>query len=201
MSVNWPVALNIAKEAKKRTNAFIVFGGPHPTIFAPEVVSEEAVDAVVVGDGDLSFPGLLDNVEKGEEKKVDGAIYKSGGRLIDGRPSNRVRDIDKLPVPDRRRLPFLDAYITGMATQYLFGYKALTVAASRGCPYNCSYCQPALREIHGETVRVRTAKNVIDEMEYLKNNYNIEAIWFVDDTFTFNKKWALPGLACDFSLN
>ena len=60
--------------------------------------------------------------------------------------------------------------------------------ASRGCPFNCIYCNtPAF---WGKTVRYRDPQNVVDEMEYLHKKWGAREIFIQDDTFNINHKWA-----------
>jgi len=56
----------------------------------------------------------------------------------------------------------------------------------RGCPYTCKWCS---RAVYGGTYRRRSAKLVVDELEFLKQNYNPDRVWFVDDVFTISHKW------------
>jgi len=58
--------------------------------------------------------------------------------------------------------------------------------AGRGCPYRCSFClYPQV--MHGHKYRLRSAKNVVDEMEFDRNKYPyIKEIFFEDDTFLTN---------------
>lgn len=189
MSVTWPQTLRIASELKKRSDAKIVMGGPHATLYPVDVASVDAVDAVVIGDGDLSFPRLLANIEKRNTDSVPGVAHTLGGELRFDPQVPRVANLDELPFPDRTRYEALDAYIAAMGHSYLYGYRTLTMITSRGCPWSCSYCQPVLDHIHGKKVRIRSTENVIAELEWLKSRHRLDGIWFNDDTFTFDNRW------------
>lgn len=189
MSVTYPQALRIAREVKRRTGAKVVMGGPHATLYPSDVAREEAVDAAVVGDGDLSFPMLLDAIEHERTREIPGVAHTLSGELSFDANIPRVADLDSLPFPDRTRYEALDAYIAAMGHSYLFGGRALTMITSRGCPWSCSYCQPVLDHIHGKKVRIRSTDNVVAELEWLKARHGIDSIWFCDDTFTFDKRW------------
>ena len=58
------------------------------------------------------------------------------------------------------------------------------IITTRGCPYKCTYC--AARVVLGSKIRIRSAKNVVDEIEFLINNFGIKEIKINDDNFTFN---------------
>ena len=55
---------------------------------------------------------------------------------------------------------------------------------TRGCPYVCSYCGCNL--IFGHKLRLKSLENIEKEIKYLKQEFNIEGVWIVDDTFTIN---------------
>lgn len=56
----------------------------------------------------------------------------------------------------------------------------------RGCPYTCKWCS---RAVYGGTYRRRSAELVVKELKEIKENYNPDKIWFVDDVFTISHKW------------
>ncbi len=189
MSVTYPQTLRLAREVKRRFGAKVVMGGPHATLYPLEVASDEWVDAAVVGDGDLSFPRLLDQIEHRQSAALPGVAHRLSGELRFDPEVPRVADLDSLPFPDRSRYDTVDAYIAAMGHSYLFGRRVLTMITSRGCPWDCSYCQPVLDHIHGKKVRIRSTDNVVSELEWLKQRHGIDGIWFCDDTFTFDSRW------------
>ncbi|MBK7579418.1 MAG: B12-binding domain-containing radical SAM protein [Myxococcales bacterium] len=189
MSVTYPQTLRLAQEVKRRFGAKVVMGGPHATLYPLDVAGQESVDAAVVGDGDLSFPRLLDHIENGHTTALPGVAHTLAGELRFDPEVPRVADLDSLAFPDRSRYDALDAYIAAMGHSYLFGRRVLTMITSRGCPWDCSYCQPVLDHIHGKKVRIRSTDNVVSELLWLKNRHGINGIWFCDDTFTFDSRW------------
>jgi anaerobic magnesium-protoporphyrin IX monomethyl ester cyclase len=68
----------------------------------------------------------------------------------------------------------------------LTGYN---IIASRGCPWDCAYCQPTLRTLFGTKVRYHSPGWVFDEMVRAKGLYDVDGVFFHDDTFTANKEW------------
>lgn len=64
----------------------------------------------------------------------------------------------------------------------------VTMLAGRGCPYNCLYCQPAERVVHGE-FKQRDVEDVLGELDYLKSKYDFKSVLFWDDTFAINREW------------
>jgi radical SAM superfamily enzyme YgiQ (UPF0313 family) len=66
------------------------------------------------------------------------------------------------------------------------GESAVSVSTMRGCPYTCKWCS---RAVYGLSYRRRSASLVVDELEWIKKNYSVDTIWFVDDVFTISHKW------------
>ncbi len=95
---------------------------------------------------------------------------------------NHEFKLDDLPYPDWKGV------IKKNKTSLLFGMeKSLPILATRGCPYSCfKYCVYPLQQ--GRKPRHRSAKNIVDEIEYWKNKLNIRMFIFRDPVFSINKK-------------
>jgi len=171
----------------------IIFGGPHPTLLPEEVLSNKNVDFVVMGEGERTILELLKCIREERYSYVDikGIGFKKGESIIINERREWIDNLDVLPFPDRTQLDTLEGYINLAGIKVIFGYRTLNIIASRGCHFNCAFCQPALRKILGEKVRYRSVDNVIDEIEYMQKEYKINALWFEDDTFTYNRDWVL----------
>jgi len=124
-------------------------------------------DFGVTGEGEKTFEELVRKAKKGE--KVRGLVQ---GEIVE--------DIDALPFPDRG---MIETGIYLREEQMDFEVPAAGILGSRGCPFLCSFCCiPAI----GHKVRIRSPKNVVDEMEEVydqcRGSYS-----FVDDCFILNK--------------
>jgi len=162
-------------------NCTVIMGGPHATVMPEQVIKNKNVDIVVYGEGEYTFLELCNSIRGNKDiASVKGIFYKKDKKIIKNLLREPIQNLDELPFPARHLLP-----------QRYFDLIETTMLASRGCPFNCAFCQPTLRLIFGTTVRTRSPKNVIDEMEFLKKRYGTKIIRFHDDTFTFNKKWVL----------
>src|SRR5664280_194225 len=165
----------ISKEACP--NAITVLGGYHPTFTYQEVLKNDFVDVVVCGEGELTMVDLVEALEKGKDlRKVNGIATKKFKTL----PREIIEDLDTIPFPARHLLPMDEYKILNMKLT------TGTIVSGRGCPYKCSFC--ASSAMHGQKLRLRSAENVVDEMEHLVSDHNIEMVAFMDDTFTLNKK-------------
>ena len=169
--------IELAKKIKKMDkNAVVVFGGPHPTIL-PEETIKAGADIVVIGEGEEAFLSIVRAINT--NKKLDdisGIVFRKYGKIIKTPPKHFIENLDKLPFPDQSKFP-IEKYFK------LKGFREISMITSRGCPMNCIFCQPTLRKLFGNTVRYRSPKNIVDEIEYLVKNFKPDMIVFSDDTF------------------
>ena len=178
------VGFEMARIAKEiLPSVFVIMGGAHATILPLETIGNEHVDVVCLGEGDETLIQLINNLDNLEN--VKGIYYKKDGKIKMNPPRPYIEDLDSLPFPDWSLLPHLESYFDSAMV------RKLPMLLSRGCLFNCNFCQPTLRNIFGKKVRFRSVTNVVDEMEYLASNYHVDIFRFEDDTFTSNKKWAL----------
>ena len=94
-----------------------------------------------------------------------------------------IKDVNRLPFPNRKKIN-LQLYFDAWKQKH--GISMVNVNTMRGCPYSCKWCS---RAVYGASYRRRNPKLVVDEMQWLKKNYQFDMIWFVDDVFTINHKW------------
>jgi len=169
----FPNALRIASLLKVwDERIIIVIGGPHATSLPEECIQSNAVDYVVIGEGEISTLELTNAILKDRVRpeQVKGIAYKDeNGKIIFTKPQDRELDLDSFPYPARELLD-LEAY-----------FQKGSIISSRGCPYKCNYC--ACSVIAGNTYRAHSVDYVLDEIEYLIKEYNFQYFDFHDDTF------------------
>jgi len=167
-------ALQTAELAKKTCpQATVVMGGYHPTFNYQEILEKDYVDIVIRGEGEYTLLELVQTLEEGGDlKNVKGIAYQDG--VTPPRPL--IADLDELPFPARHLLPMDHYKILNMKLH------TATLISGRGCPMQCSFCASAA--LHGNKLRMRSAQNVVDEMEHLINDHDAGMIAFMDDTFT-----------------
>ena len=174
-TVNYEHALKSAQIAKQEGKT-VVMGGPQATLDPAALLETGLVDHVIVGEGEISLLEFLNDIEAG----------KTPEKIIHGK---KVDDLDTLPFPDR------DIYnmqrITRSAGIFPYPNRYIGIIASRGCIYNCSFCQPLERKIFGSKVRVRSVPNIIAEVREVIRKYGANFIMFECDTLTTRKTWAL----------
>jgi anaerobic magnesium-protoporphyrin IX monomethyl ester cyclase len=158
----------------------VVLGGPHVHIYPEETIRLPEVDYLVLGEGEIPFTELLQNINNpGALKEVKGIVFKNNGKIINTGPRELNNELDTLPFP-ARHLTKINKYSSLLAK----GGLVTTMITSRGCPYKCSFCyRPHL----GKRFRARSAANVVDEMEQCVN-MGIKEILVYDDTFTIDRR-------------
>ena len=191
MITNAYLAALIIKRAYPKART--VFGGPHPTLFPKEVLQNECVDFIVQGEGEETIVELLRRIEEGQKVfgDIEGIAFKKHGEIVVNPRRKLIANLDGLPFPDRGALATREGYMNLAGIKVIFGMRTLNLIASRGCCFTCAFCQPALDIIHGGKVRFRGVNNVIAEMDDLRRNWKIQAIWFEDDIFTLNRDWLM----------
>jgi radical SAM superfamily enzyme YgiQ (UPF0313 family) len=142
-----------------------IIGGAHSTVFKDEC--DPIFDAVFVGEGEESLVRYLKELQDGNKW------------LTRVRPSVPLEMLDELPFPVRERIEDKQL-VSGDA-------HSVTVMASRGCPYRCTFC--ATEAMWGKRTRWRSPRNVAAELEVVKRDLGATDVAFLDDTITVNKQW------------
>ncbi len=168
-------ALETAKKIRSFCSARIVMGGPHPTLFPREVASQDPVDFVISGEGEIALVALVQALSGGGDiKAVPGLTFRDGPRVVAAAPAP-IPELDALPFPSRHLLRTGDYPLRTPEGEPIF-----TVLSSRGCPYNCAYCYKGL---FGHRYRHRSPENIVAELQHLKEAYGARHFYFIDDVF------------------
>lgn len=162
--------IDVIKEVNP--NITVVVGGAHPSLATEEVANNEKIDFIVKGEGEISFPDLLEGLNTGR------------------RPDRIIVGIK----PDVEKLPFTERELFDYEKVVKFSIEGLkppcvTILAGRGCMYNCSFCQPAERSIFGGKVRRRSVDNVLQELDQLYERYRFNSLMIHDDCLIEDIKW------------
>lgn len=161
---------------KKERSTPIILGGCHPTVMPILSLKETKADFTVMGEGESTIIELLKYLSKknNDIKNIKGIAYCNNGDCKINEPRERIENLDELPFPARHLLN------PKLYKKEAFGY----VISSRGCPFNCSFCSS--HTMWGRHTRLRSAKNMVDEIELVYNKYGTKEFRFADDLFPIN---------------
>jgi magnesium-protoporphyrin IX monomethyl ester (oxidative) cyclase len=190
-SGQFPQVCKIASYIKKIANdIIIVVGGIHPTLYAKDILNHcDFIDWVAVGEAEYSFLDAIKSWENNRDlSSVDGWAYRDNGKVIINNKTAYIQDLDILPIPDYSLIN-LDNYKLdtcgwhnprSLSIDYM-----IPILSSRSCPMRCNFCSMFLSM--GTKQRFRSAKKVVDEIEYLYNRYGCRRFAFIDDNLTLKK--------------
>jgi len=164
-------------------------GGPHVNALPEETLKDLNLDFAVKGEGEYIMKEICERLSKGESLEgIKGVYYKKNDQIIFHGLAPVILDMDALPIPKRELLPDSLWYLIPPGfIRGSFNWGIATIMSGRGCPFNCIFC--ASQTIFGRGVRRRSAQSVMKEIRYLKEQYNIRGLFFLDDTFTVNDNW------------
>ena len=185
------VSFECAAAIKKiRRDCVIVLGGVHPSSL-PERTLEECreADFVVIGEGEETFEDLIEVIKTKQwekAKKIKGIGFRHSGEIVITKRRRHIENLGKLPSFVRTDVS-LSHYTPTI--NYYRKKPCFSYITSRGCPFSCSFCQ--VHVVLGKQARWVPAKRVIEDLIYLKEQYNAKSILFVDSTFTLNRQYTM----------
>ncbi len=134
----------------------VIAGGP---LFIGEHENFPEVDHFVLNEAEITLPEFIQDLRSGNPKP----IYSS----------NEFSDIQTTPMPK-------------WELAQIKKYDSLSIQYSRGCPFNCEFCN--VTTLFGHTPRVKTTRQIIDELNHIYDLGWRRNIFFVDDNFIGNKR-------------
>ena len=136
----------------------VAVGGPYPTS-VPDVALAAGAHYLILDEGECTIPLFLAALAQGEER----GIFRSPEKP----------DVTQTPIA---RYDLLD----------FSGYMAITVQFSRGCPFQCEFCD--IINLYGRKPRTKTPEQMLAEFDVLYNLGWRRYVFVVDDNFIGNKR-------------
>ena len=178
-TLTYQSALKLVKIAKEACpNCITIAGGPHVTFWDDKALEEcPELDIIVRREGENTLLELVQRIEAGKSYyDVMGTTCRKDGKIVKNPDRPYIEDLDSLPFPARHLWPM----------ETLRKYEnILYLTTSRGCVYWCEFCTTV--RMHGRKYRMRSPKNVVDELEFLHKTYSISTFTFCDDAFTVDQ--------------
>ncbi|MFH1506526.1 MAG: radical SAM protein [archaeon] len=145
------------------------------------------LDIVFIGESEQTLPAFL-RVIGGPYDGVAGIAYKDAGGTVINENAPTIQDLDSIPLPNLDAW-FIQRYFENksfpLSSTSSSAQRRGNVLTSRGCPYFCDFCFNSLGR---RRVRYRSPDNVLAEIDFLVNQYGVDFISFMDESFLFNRK-------------
>lgn len=143
---------------------------------------EAGVDYILTGDAEHRGLHLISHITAPSPEHslddIDGIGYLKDN-LIHYAPSNtKIKNLDELPLPAWSLFPLENYWKLGYAHGPTSAAKYLPLLTSRGCPYRCGFC--VVPETNDVKWRFRSAKNVVDEIEAMVENFGVREFHIED---------------------
>ena len=162
----------------------LVIGGGLASAMPDLVLEKTAADIAVLGEGEVTMPELAKAIENRIPLSgIRGIYYKNGSGITRNPLRKAISDLEALPFPAWDLFP-IERYICNMEEYSYVPSRTMRVLANRSCPFRCSFCYHPL----GQVVRMRSPRNIVEEIRILVSKYGVKYIRFVDELFTINKK-------------
>jgi radical SAM superfamily enzyme YgiQ (UPF0313 family) len=159
----------------------IIFGGVHSSALGAELLKGfQVIDYICRGEGEQTLADLAAGMDL---RSIGGLVWRDSDQVIANPPQEPLSDLDDLPFPDYEGL-------AGFPRGYhlpLFSYiraPGATMVTSRGCPYQCSYCD---RSVFKRSYRYNSAEYIYEHMKHLRGRFGVRHINIYDDLFTAHR--------------
>lgn len=182
--------MEVVSELKNAGAPFVVAVGTHVSALADEVLKEStALDATARREYEYTIRALVRKLKKkgiqANLTGIDGLSFKRNGQIKHNNDRQPIENLDELPFVSRVYREHLRPYINS----YFYGanrHPVVSILSGRGCPHRCAYCVYP-QTMTGHHYRLRSINNLVDELEFIKNQLpEVNEIFLEDDTLTVN---------------
>ncbi|MGQ9629138.1 MAG: B12-binding domain-containing radical SAM protein [bacterium] len=155
----------------------IVWGGWHPTILPEQTAQSPFVDAVVRGQGEVTFVELVRAFDRGSDLgEIKGITWREDGKICS--------------TPDHPMIPFDEIAPTAFDILDMAKYRnprcSVAYSSSYGCPFRCGFC--ANYGVYGRRWVGASAERVLEDLSYLVGESGLRYVEFVDTNFFIDRK-------------
>lgn len=174
-----------SRKIKAKSDILVVWGGIHPSLLPFQCIKEDYIDYVIVGEGEETTVDLAKAFEKKMPiNEVGGLVYKDENKKPRfNKPRPLMEDLDKCKID----WDCMD--ITKCYEQQWESKRILSYVSSRGCAFDCAFCYNNI--FNQRRWRAHSMQRVINDINYMKEQFNCDGIRFFDDFLFVNQKRAL----------
>lgn len=167
----------------KNYNIPKIVGGMHATMSPKDVIKEESIEMICIGEGEKAIVELANKIEnKIDYSHIDNLWVKKGKDIIKN-PIGPLVKLDELPMQDWSIYEKERFYKPMGGKVWVCG----PIELSRGCPHQCAYCCNAkLQKMYkgkGSYVRERKLEVFFEELKLKKKKYGLQYLYISSETF------------------
>lgn len=172
-------------------NIDIVLGGAHVSMDSKKILKKHSfINYIIRREGELTFLEFINarmNPNTIDYRTIQGLSYRQGDTIFENEDRPLIPDINILPIPDRSLIN-LEFYkkINKKILPYTRKVPAASIMTSRGCPFNCIFC--STKNMWERKFRPFSPQRVIEEIQYLYDEYGIREFCIQDDQFVVDNK-------------
>ena len=189
-SFNWPALRELIGKVRARfPEKIIVCGGEHFTGLPELCMRSAPIDYIVMGEGEEIAVELFARLEAGNDPtELSGICWRRDGEVVRNPRANRTRAIDDIPWPawDLFDVQSYNAHSLVVGLRY---GKTLPILATRGCPYQCTYCSSP--QMWTTRWYARDPMNVVDEIQHHYHRWGVNNFPMQDLTMIIKKDWVV----------
>ncbi len=168
-------------------NAYCILVGTHPSALPEETLSiSPQIDAVARKEFDYIVRDVARALRDGRNpNEIKGLTYCDNGNIVSNPDMDYIDDLDDIPFASK----FIKQYLN--ERDYFFAasaYPEVQIFTGRGCMARCNFCVYP-QTMHGHQYRLRSPENVVEEFQYIADNFpDVKEVVIEDDTFTTDKE-------------
>ncbi len=188
-SSNWLLDSDLILFLKSKfPNKCFIAGGEHATAM-PEKCLKNGIDFIVTGEGDKTIVELINALSKNLTiENVSGLVYRNRDQIFYTKGQKRIKAINQLPTINWDLFPTENYFNYKMSYGVNIG-RTLPILASRGCPYECTFCSSP--QMWGRNYYVNDVELVVDTMKQYFDKYQVTNFDFYDLTAIIKRDWII----------
>jgi radical SAM superfamily enzyme YgiQ (UPF0313 family) len=168
---------------KSKNRPFFVIGGHGPSPEPEYFLKKTRADAVVIGEGEITFLELIKTLEKKKDlSSVHGIAFMDNGKCIRTPKRSLIKQIDEIPLPAWDLFP-MEHYVLFRQPHMNNNDRFMSVLSGRGCTFKCNFCYRM-----DDGYRPRSPEGIIEEIKRLQKDYAITYIDFQDELFMSSRQ-------------
>ncbi|MFC1585020.1 B12-binding domain-containing radical SAM protein [Fibrobacterota bacterium] len=184
--------LKIGKTISEKVGCKIALMGTHASALPEEIIEQEKyIHYVIVGEAEMTARDLVRHLRKdsisGDPSGIEGLCWRRGDEVVRNQDRPRMENINDIPWVSKT----YHRHLYSCYRRYFYGanlHPLIVILSGRGCPYKCTFCAVP-QTITGHRYRTRDVDDVVNEMEWIYDNFeDVGEIFFEDDTFTAKPK-------------